>query len=238
MPVPKQPDIANRLLRVLSPEAYTSLQSKLELVELNKGDVLLEADTPYEWAYFPESGLASVIAVGNDNRALEVGLFGREGMGNVAVALNSGRSPHRTLIQVPGTGHRLPAQELLQLMDQLPELSALLLRYVQAFLVQVAQTALSNGSFSIENRLARWLLLARDRLDTDEIDLTHEFLSTMLGVGRTGVTLAMQTLEGNGLIRARRGLLTIVDRPGLEEKAAFAYGPAEREYKRLIGPLR
>ena len=238
MSVPKQPDIANRLLQVLSPEAYASLHLKLEPVKLNKGDVLLEADTPYEWAYFPESGLASVIIAGGANRALEVGLFGREGAGSVAIMLNAGRSPHRTLIQVPGIGHRLPAQELLQLMGQFPELSALLLRYVQAFLVQVGQTALSNGSFSIEERLARWLLLTRDRSDTDEIDLTHEFLSTMLGVGRTGVTLATQILEGNGLIRAKRGLLTIIDRPGLEKKAAFAYGTAEREYERLIGPLR
>ena len=238
MSIPAQSDIANRLLRSVSPEIYASLQAKLEAIELNKGDILLEADTLYEWAYFPESGLASVVTASSISRVLEVGMFGREGMGSTAIVLNAGRSPHRTFIQLAGMGHRLPAHELRQLMDRFPDLSALLLRYVQAFLVQISQTALSNGSFSIEDRLARWLLLTHDRLDTDDIALTHEFLSTMLGVRRTGVTLAMQMLESRGLIRAKRSMLTIVDRPGLEEIAAYGYGQAEREYERLIGPLR
>ena len=204
MSIPEQSAIANRLLRSVSPEIYASLQAKLEVVALNRGDVLLAADTPYEWAYFPESGLASVVTASGVSRVLEIGLFGREGMGSTAIVLDAGRSPHRTFIQLAGTGHRLPACELRQLMGRFPDLSALLLRYVQAFLVQISQTALSNGSFSIEVRLARWLLLMRDRLDTDDVTLTHEFLSTMLGVRRTGVTLAMQMLESRGVILARR----------------------------------
>ena len=110
------------------------------------------------------------------------------------------------------------------------------LRYVEMVLVQISQTALANASFNVENRLARWLLLAHDQVDGDDLRLTHEFLSVMLGVGRTGVTLALQVLERRGLIRARRGLLTILDRQALEAAAAYAYGPAEREYERLIDP--
>ena len=239
MPVPEQPFIRNRLLQLMPAEAYQFLAAEFESIDLNKGDSLLEADTLCVWVYFPESGLGSVVTVANGfNRSLEVGLFGRDGMSATSAILGASHSPHRTFVQLPGTGHRVPTDALQVAMQRFPGVASLLLRYVQAFLVQVSQTALSNASFSIEDRLARWLLLTHDRVDGDDIALTHEFLSTMLGVRRTGVTLAIQMLEGRGLIRARRGIVTIVDRLALEGAAVHAYGQAEREYERLIGPLR
>ena len=236
MNLPEQSSVRNCLLQLISQEAFAYLRPGSEAVDLNKGDTLLEPDAACEWAYFPDSGLASVVTLSAGYHDLEIGLFGREGMSSTALVLGAGRSPHRTIMQMAGAGHRIPAGDLRQAMERFPDLKALLLRYVETFLVQVAQTALSNGGSNVEDRLARWLLLAHDRMDGDDLRLTHKFLSIMLGVRRSGVTIALQMLEGRGLIRARRGLLTILDRQALEAAAAYAYGPAEREYERLVDP--
>ena len=238
MQQPKQDQVRNKLLAAFPAHAFESIRPALEHVELEKGKVLVEAGLPFTTVTFPEMGLASVVNRSFNSRQLEVGVFGWDGMGSTAILLGSNQTPHAIFVQVPGRGYTMPANALRDLVDRDKEVQALLLRYVQAFLVQVAQTALSNGACTIEQRLARWLLMVHDRSNDDDLRLTHEFLSVMLGVRRTGVTLAMHMLEGARMIKARRGVVTILDRPKLIEMAADGYGLAESEYERLLGPSR
>lgn len=232
---PVQSDVRNRLLRALSADDFALLQPSLEWVDLPKGRVIVEAGVPFDWVVFPEDGLVSVVNRAFNGRQLEVGLFGRDGMGSTACVLGCDTTPHAIFMQVAGNGYGMPAGALQRAMSESQALTALLLRYVQTFMVQVAQTALSNGTGTIEQRLARWLLMVHDRIAGDELQLTHEFLSIMLGVRRTGVTLAIHMLEGAQTIKARRGIVAIVDRDKLIGLAGDGYGPAEAEYERLLG---
>lgn len=190
-----------------------------------------------EHVWFPESGLGSIISSTSDGRRLEVGIYGRDGMSGTPLMLGVDRTPHEHLIQVAGAGLRIPANAFMASVNESESLRSLMLRYVQVFTVQTASTALANGGFNIDERLARWLLMCDDRAD-GVVRLTHEFLSIMLGVRRSSVTVALQTLEGAGLIRASRGQITITDRAKLEEVAGDSYGPPEAEYERLIGPFK
>ena len=210
----------------------------LDPVPLPKGTVVVHPGEPIEYAYFPESGLASVVSGAGERRRAEVGLFGIEGMVSTALVLGADRTPQETFLQVGGTWLRIGAEILTRAMRQSPALQSVLLRYVQTFLLTLAQTALANGSYKIEERLARWLLMCHDRLDGDDLPLTHEFLSLMLAVHRPGVTMAVHVLEGDGMIRARRGVITVLDRGKLEEVAGEIYGVTEAEYERLIGPFK
>ena len=203
-----------------------------------KGDVVVRSDEPFTYAWFPESGLASIISNTSEPRRLEVGLFGWEGMVSTALVLGADRTPHETTVQIEGTWLRIEAERLRAAMGQSPALTGVLMRYVQTFLLVLSQTALSNGAYKIEERLARWLLLAHDRVDGDELPLTHEFLSLMLAVRRSSLTIATHMLEGAGMIRAKRGLIIVLDRAKLEAAAGETYGKAEAEYERLIGPYR
>lgn len=224
----------NRLLSGLSTQDLALLQSQLELCRIEKDQVLEQPQKPIEHVYFPESGVASLVAVGSANRRIEVGPFGREGMSGIAVVLGTDRSPHETRVQVSGQAHRVTAGALREVMRQSPSLQVRLLRYVQAFSVQAAHSTLANGNLTIEQRLARWLMMLHDRIDGDELPLTHDFLALMLSVRRAGVTIAVHMLEGRGLIRATRGLIRILDRQGLKALAQSSYGIAEAEYRRLL----
>jgi CRP-like cAMP-binding protein len=159
-------------------------------------------------------------------------------MVSTSLVLGSDRTPHKTMVQVEGTWLRIEADRLREAMGRSPALTGLLMRYVNVFLLVLSQTALSNGCYTAEERLARWLLLTHDRLDGDELPLTHEFLSIMLGVRRPTLTIATHVLEGAGMIRAKRGRIVVLDRAKLEAAAGDTYGVAEREYERLIGPFR
>jgi CRP-like cAMP-binding protein len=167
--------------------------------------------------------------------AIEAGIFGSEGMSGMAIVMGDDRSPHSTYMQVEGRGLRIADSRLRGAMDQSPTLRVSLLRFVQAFTAQTAQTALANGRATIERRLARWLLMAHDRLDADTLPITHEFLGLMLGVRRSGVTIALHELKKRELIRAARGLVEVVDRKGLEKLAGRIYGVSLAEYRRLTG---
>jgi CRP-like cAMP-binding protein len=193
------------------------------------------AQTTIDYVYFPESGLGSVVAIGDRDRRIEIGIFGRDGMSGAAVVMGNDRSPHETFMQIAGHGFRLPADALRRAMTESPSFHNLLLRYMQTFMIQTAHTALANGRAKLEERLARWLLMCHDRIDGDELGLTHEFLAIMLVVRRAGVTVAMHMLEGRGLIRGARGMILIRDRDGLIEIADGFYGLPEAEYRRLIG---
>lgn len=225
----------NHLLSSLSSSDRTLLQPHLEPTSLRLRQVLEEPNRPIKWAYFPHRGLSSVIASATRDRKIEVGLIGRDGMTGVSIVLGNDRSANEIFVQIAGIASRIRTENLRDAMQTSGSLRLCLLHFAQAFLMQTSYTALANGRASIEERLARWLLMAHDRLDGDEIPLTHEFLSLMLAVRRAGVTTALHLLESQDLIAAKRGVIVIVNRDGLEEFADGLYGTPEAEQLRLTG---
>jgi len=230
--------VQNRLLRSLARSDFELLEPHLTPMRLHLRQVLVAAGEPIRQVCFIEAGIVSVLATLADGSELEVGLIGREGMCGTAVLLGADRTPHLSFVQVVGSALSIEADVLTQALGRSPTLHMALLRFVQALAVQTAHTAVANGNYNIQERLARWLLMCRDRLDTNELPVTHEFLAMMLAVRRSGVTLAIQMLEGVGVVRAERGRITIVKRAKLEQIADGSYGPPEAEYERLIGPFR
>jgi CRP-like cAMP-binding protein len=213
----------NRLLASLSRGDFALLAEHLEAVDLPLRRQLEARNRRIDHIYFVDCGIASVVAIGAAKREIEVGIIGREGVSGLAVIMGDDRSPHETYMQVAGYGCRMSAAKLRHCMLESESLRTALLRYAHAFLIQAANTALANGRHKVEERLARWLLMAHDRLDGDELPLTHEFLATMLGVRRPGVTVTLKVLERQALIQTRRGVIEIVDRKGLEATANGAY---------------
>jgi CRP-like cAMP-binding protein len=234
MPAPSQSAVRNRVLATLPPEEFERLQPRLERVDLPLRTYLVQPNKPIEHIYFMEQGIASVVAITPQQRRIEVGLIGRESVSGMPILLGSDRMPHECFIQMSGEALCLGVDDLRQTIAERPALHRHLLRFVQAFHVQVAHTALANGSYTLEERLARWLLMCHDRVDGDVLFTTHEFLSIMLGVRRPGVTEALHILEGAHVIRAERGLVTILDRARLEQVAGDSYGIPEAEYARLV----
>jgi CRP-like cAMP-binding protein len=184
--------------------------------------------------YFMEEGIASVVAVGKNDKQIEVGIIGPEGMTGIAIVMGDHRSPHSTYVQSAGSARRITASKLRDAMDSSDTLQPMLLRFAQVFMTQTAHTAIANGRATLEERLARWLLMAHDRLEGDDLPLTHEFLSLMLGVRRAGVTTAVNAFEAKGLIRSKRGKITVVNRDGIEKIAGPYYGTPEAEWQRLM----
>ncbi len=216
----------NLILSRLSGADLRLLQPHLEPVDLPLRKVLERRNKPIKVIFFPESGFASVVANG-DGRPIEVGLIGREGMTGLPVVLGNDRNSNEVYMQAPGHGHRISANDLRKAIDKSVTLHRSMLRYADAFLQQATGTAVANGRSKIEERLARWLLMADDRLDGPELPLTHEFLAMMLGVRRPGVTTALQELEREGLIARRRGNIVINDREALKKLSNGAYAPAD-----------
>jgi CRP-like cAMP-binding protein len=231
-------NIRNRLLRALPPGDLEQVLPDLERVDVQKGAVLVSVGQVLEFAHFPEAGLSSNVAVTDEGRRIEVGCFGFEGMVSTATVLGADRAPHELVVQVAGPWLRIEVGALQAAIRRSSALRDLLLRYAHVLMMTLSQTAMSNGIFSIEARLARWILMAHDRLDGDELPLTHEFLAIMLGTQRSGVTLAMQALEGHGAISAKRVRIIVQDRSILRALAGKSYGPAESAYEYLIGPFR
>ena len=222
--------LRNHILKALSPEDFGLLQPSMHHVELGIKDRLETPYQPIEHVYFPEAGIASVVATLTGGRQSEVGIIGHDGMTGVAIILGQDSSPNETYIQVAGNGWCLPVPSLRVSIAESQSLRDSLLRYAHAFLVQSSRTALVNGHSKIEERLARWLLMVDDRMEGNRIYLTHEFLATMLGARRPGVTIALQMLEYRGLIHARRGEITIIDRPGMIKLTHGAYGEEEQRH--------
>ncbi len=231
--------IRNRLLAALAPDDLSRLRPHLEPMSLGSGEVPTEPGCPIAHVLFPEAGIVSVLAVAPDKRRrIEAGLIGREGMMGLPVVLGTDAEVHETLVQADGRGWRLPSDVLRRAIADSPALHRVLLRYVQTFMAQTAHTLLANTTCRMDERLARWLLMTRDRLDGDDLPLTQPFLSHMLGANRPGITLALRKLGAAGLIRNARGQITVLDRAGLEAAAAGSYGAPEAEYARLFGPPR
>ena len=230
-----QASVRNRLLAALSPKDFSLLQPQFELGTLPVRTRLAEAGTPIEHVYFLEEGIASIVASTSQGRRIEVGIVGREGLTGIPVLLGTDRIPHESFVQTPGAAVRIKADDLRRAVLASASLHQHLLRYAQALMIQMCQTALANSSHVIEERLARWLLMCHDRMDGDELSTTHEFLSLMLDVRRASVTEALQALEDRGLISTKRGQVIVLDRAKLEDVAGDSYGVPEAEYTRLIG---
>jgi CRP-like cAMP-binding protein len=234
----EQSSVRNRLLAALSADDYAMWAPHLTRVNLAFRATLHHAGEPVVAAYFPEQGYASMLATLGDGEAAEVGMIGFEGIIGLPLLFGTDRSPVEALVQSGGSASRLPAEIFQRAVEERPALRALMLRYAMAFNTQVTMTAACNGRHRVQQRLARWLLMASDRTDNDEFAMTHEFLSMMLAVRRAGVTVAAGALQKSGFIRYEQGRIRITDRRGLEAAACECHAIARREYERLLGPAR
>lgn len=227
---------SNTLLGALSSDDLELLKPHLDRVSLSRNQVLLVPNEPVEHVYFLEGGIASIVSDMSMSGRTEAGIFGREGVSATCLLLGTDRSPHEIFMQVDGsTALRVATASYLAAVKQSESLRLTLLRYVQTVLVQSAQSTATNATHRIESRLARWLLMCHDRIDGDEIMLTHEFMGMMISADRSNVTVTLHILEGGGLIYSKRGRVIIRDREKLEDLAGDSYGVPEAEYRRLIG---
>jgi len=226
--------ISNQLLGFLSTRDRNLLTPNLKRLPLMLRQSLEKANQPIENVYFPEDGIASVVGDSEGVGQIEIGIIGKEGMTGLMVVMGNDRSPYDTFVQVAGSALVLSAKNLRSAMKKSPTLRNLLLHNVQVFMIQTSQTALANAAALLPQRLARWLLMVEDRLSTKQIPLTQEFLAIMLGVQRSGVSIALGDLESRGFISSERRLIVILDRPALEKFTNGSYGLAEAEYKRRV----
>ena len=241
MPVPVEPgaDTAlrltdNRLLSFLSREDRARLARHAEVVHLEPLEIICQPGEPITHAYFPLTGLLSIVALDIEGRAVEVGTVGNEGMMGLPTFLGMPDSPFQSLGEVPGEHARVPIADLLAVATPGSVLARLLMRYAQVSAVVAGQAAACNRLHPIEERCARWLLMVHDRARADTFLLTHEVLSAMLGVRRPSVTLALGIMQKARLIDYHRGHLTVTDRRGLEEAACECYGIIQTQFARLF----
>ncbi len=225
----------NRVLLNLTPADLRLFEPHLERVEIPLRYAIETPNKPISHVYFVENGIVSLTTMGPKRLPIEVAVVGYEGFTGVCVVLGGDRSPLDTNVQVAGEAHRLETGALQALIAKNPAMAGVLNRYSQVLLTQIAQTALANGRAMLEERLARWLLMGQDRMQSDELTLTHEFLALMLAVRRPGVTNAMTALKKKGHVEARRGRIVILNRNGLIKVAGKFYGVPEAELERLLG---
>jgi CRP-like cAMP-binding protein len=224
----------NRLLNAVPPEELEQLLPRLDLVELPMRAVLQEPAMPMQAVHFIESGYCSMVATFRNGDSAEVGVVGPEGMVGLPLLLDDELDDLEGMVQAPGTSFRMAAPAFREALTRLPGFARLLRRYALAHHGQVARTAACNGRHLLNQRLARWLLMAHDRCEDDTFPITHEFLAMMLGVRRAGVTVAASALQKAGLVRYARGRVTITDRPRLEAAACECYHVVRRAEARLF----
>ena len=225
----------NRLLSLLSDDDYDRLRPHLSPVALEYRKSLYEASRPIERVYFPVDGVASMVITTVDGASAEVGTIGSEGMVGLPICLGDRDAPSSVYVQVPGMALETDARVFRDQLERSRTLNLVMLRYAHAFFNQVAQSAACAHLHKVEQRCCRWLLMTRDRMPSDEFLLTHEFLGMMLGVRRTTVTDVMGSLQKAGLIRYRRGHVTILDPEALRHRACECYDISKREFDRLLG---
>lgn len=224
----------NQLLAALSESEYRNLAPHLETVSLRTGQILYEPYELIEFVYFPNRAIISLVAIMEDGATTEVGLIGKEGMVGLPVILGSNSSTSRAIVQIANSAVMLSADILKREFDRGGELQKLLLLYTQGLLTQVSQTAACNRQHVIEERLARWLLSVQDRIEQDEFLLTQEMIAYMLGVRRSGVTVAANILQQAGMISYSRGRIQIRNRQALEATACECYRLVQQEFQRLF----
>jgi CRP-like cAMP-binding protein len=228
----------NHLLVALPPDELARVLPRLERVELTVGQVLHRPEQPITAVYFPETGWISTLQLLSDGGAAEVGHAGQEGMAGLPLVFGVDTSAAESIVQASGTALRLSAEAFRKALEHCPVFRDLLLRYALAFNEEVAQTAACNGQHVLEQRLARWLLMAHDRSEGDDVPMTQDFLAIMLCVQRPGVSIAVGHLQTMGYIRSGRGTITVVDRHGLEEASCECYAAARRRFELLLGTAK
>jgi CRP-like cAMP-binding protein len=224
----------NHLLAALPASDYERLLPDLELTAMTLGDVLYESGSQLGHVYFPTTSIVSLLYVMEDGASAEIAVVGNEGIIGVALFMGGETTPSRAVVQSAGYAYRLKGQLLKREFNRSSAMQQLLLRYTQALLTQMAQTAVCNRHHSVDQQLCRWLLLSLDRLASNELTMTQELIANMLGVRREGVTEAAGKLQGAGLIHYSRGRITVVDRPGLEAQACECYRVVKKEFDRLL----
>jgi CRP-like cAMP-binding protein len=230
----QEPQMANQILAALPREEFLPLAAKLRSVPLVLGETLYMPEQKIEYVYFVNSGVVSLLATLENGTTVEAGVIGLEGMAGISVILGADSTPNQALIQGAGEALRIPSKDIRTEFRKGGKLRDLLLRYTHTLFTQVAQTAACNRLHSIEQRLARWLLLSQDRIGRDDFVLTQDFLSRMLGVRRAGVSVAANTLRQAGLIDYHRGTMSVLDRKGLENYSCECYAIVRDEYDRYL----
>lgn len=228
----------NHLLAALLDADFERLAPNLELVPMLLGDVLYESGGKLQHVYFPTTAIISLHYLLEDGGSSEIAGVGNEGVLGVSLFMGGDTTPSRAVVQTGGYGYRLTAQLLVEEFNRAGPVMRLLLRYTQALLTQMSQTAVCNRHHSVEQQLCRWLLLTLDRLPDTELTITQELIANMLGVRREGVTEAAGRLQADGFIRYRRGHITVLDRTGLEQKTCECYGVVKKEFARLLADVR
>lgn len=228
----------NQLIGALGDADWQRWLPRLERVRLALGDVLHESGGTMSHVYFPTSAIVSLLYVTENGSSAEIAVIGREGVVGVHVFMGGGTTPSRGVVQSAGYGYRITSLALKADFEAYPAVMHLLLRYTQALISQMAQTAACNRHHSLDRQLCRWLLLSLDRLNGNELLMTQELIANMLGVRREGVTEAALKLQKDGLIRYARGRITVLDRAGLEQRTCECYAVVRNEYNRLIPPAR
>jgi CRP-like cAMP-binding protein len=223
----------NLVLKALSTSDLALLESNLVLEKFPQRHHFEQAGKPFDRICFPETLVASVVAKQGDFQ-VEVGLIGCEGLTGMALFMGADRSVNATFVQIAGEGFCISAGDILAAVNKSASMRALFLKVFQVLLQQISHTAVANSIGKLPQRLARWLLMAHDRVENDTLTLTHEFLAIMLAVRRAGVTEAVNELEEKGLITCSRGVVTVLNRKGLEQVAGKFYGAPEAEYRRLL----
>lgn len=228
-------DCPNLLLRRLPEEEYQLLQPHLEYFPTPLKTVLFERGKEIRYAYFPLSGAHSVLAIMEDGAAVEVGTVGYEGMSTVDILTGSTHATETTICQIPGDSLRMPVDKFHDLLGKAKEFRRLSYRFLQAYISMVSQSVACNRLHSTEERFARWILTSHDRVKGDTFLLTQEFLADMLGVHRPSISLIARSFQQAGLLNYRRGVITILDRAGIEETCCECYGVVKRQFAAALG---
>ena len=231
----QQSAVRNRLLAALPPADFAALADHLQPAELELKQVLYEPGQKIQTIHFPEGGMVSHVIPLENGHGVEVGLAGREGLVGLPGVLGAERATTEAMVQMEGPAWRIRADELRAAFERSAPLRVLLLRYVQAFHAQVAQTAACNAQHTVDVRLARWLLMQHDRAEQDEFPMTHEFLALMLGTRRPSISVAAGVLQKSGAVRYVHGRVTVLDRAGLEAAACECYGVVREQSDELLG---
>jgi CRP-like cAMP-binding protein len=226
----------NRLLNALPTDDYDRLRTHLELIPLDLGDVLYEPGAKLRHVYFPTTSIVSLLYVMEDGASAEIAIVGNEGILGISMFMGGDSTPSRAVVQSAGHGFRLRVDLLKSEFERFGATMLLLLRYTQALITQMSQTAVCNRHHSIDQQLCRWLLLSLDRLTSNELSMTQELIANMLGVRREGVTEAAGKLQNAGVIHYRRGKITVLDRERLEATCCECYEVVKKEFDRLLPP--
>ncbi len=227
--------LLNHLLAAMSAKEFAFIKSKLKTVSLELGESLYEFGEKMDYIYFPTTAIVSLLYIMENGSTAEIGVVGNDGLLGIALFMGGETTTNRAVVQSAGDAYKMTARDMKVEFAKGGIFQELLLRYTQAFMTQVLQTAVCNRLHPVEQQFCRWLLLSHDRLQNDNLKMTHDLISNMLGVRREGVTLAAQKLAKRNLIKNSRGTITIIDRQGLEEAVCECYAVVNNEYNRLLG---